>query len=77
MRESPSGSDVISEIAEQGQGKGEIYSKLFPDALSLPEGRMENGAVDSRPGLIYFHGAQEEQRLPEKLLEGGMYIFST
>lgn len=35
----------------------------------LPEGRMENGAMDSRPGLIYFHGAQEEQRLPEKLLE--------
>ena len=25
--------------------------------------------MDSRPDLIYFHGAQEEQRLPEKLLE--------
>ena len=35
----------------------------------LPEGQMENGAMDSRPGLIYFHGAQEEQRLPEELLE--------
>lgn len=23
----------------------------------LPEGRMESRAADSRPGLIYFHGA--------------------
>ena len=38
----------------------------------LPEGRMESRAADSRPGLIYFHGAQNAQdglRLPEELLE--------
>ena len=38
----------------------------------LPEGRMEGRAADSRPGLIYFHGAQNAQdglRLPEELLE--------
>ena len=38
----------------------------------LPEGRMESRAADSRPGLIYFHGAQNAHgglRLPEELLE--------
>ena len=38
----------------------------------LPEGRMESRAADSRPGLIYFHGAQNAQdglRLSEELLE--------
>ena len=38
----------------------------------LSEGRMESRAADSRPGLIYFHGAQNAQdglRLSEELLE--------
>ena len=33
------------------------------------EGGMESRAANPHPGLIYFHGAQDGLRLPEKLLE--------
>ncbi|HJC57956.1 MAG TPA: alpha/beta hydrolase [Candidatus Eisenbergiella intestinipullorum] len=60
---------LLPEGQERQRGLREREGQKAAGERERQEGRMESGAEDPRPGLIYFHGAQNGLPLPEELLE--------